>query len=275
MSNQLMKTEMPAADGFTGWEDSVEGAERPEGAGIIQGALVKFTNEAQWTTRDDDEIATDLGLIAVDVQRVVQKWQDGLPAETRILEPGEKFPDLEALNAEVPRSEWVEGPDGKLRGPWQAQHILYLLDPGTMDKYTFPTGTVGGRIAVGELRDKLIWMRRTRGPNVYPVVTLSDTHMRTRFGGRQRPHFKIVRWVRLGGEGGEVGALPPPPTTPTPASSAQSESPLVPEPSLAEEMDDEIPDLGNEEAAPPPRKPVKASVKGAPNRRRVSTLEAG
>ena len=272
MSNQLMKTEMPAADGFTGWEDSVEGAERPEGAGIIQGALVKFTNEAQWTTRDDDEIATDLELIAVDVQRVVQKWQDGLPAETRILEAGEKFPDLEALNAEVPQSEWVEGPDGKLRGPWQAQHILYLLDPGTMDKYTFPTGTVGGRIAVGELRDKLIWMRRTRGPNVYPVVTLSDTHMRTRFGGRQRPHFKIVRWVRLGGE---VGALPPPPTTPTPASSAQSESPLVPEPSLAEEMDDEIPDLGNEEAAPPPRKPVKASVKGAPNRRRVSTLEAG
>ena len=167
---------------------------------------MKFTNEAQWTTRDDDEIATDLELIAVDVQRVVQKWQDGLPAETRILEPGEKFPDLEALNAEVPQSEWVEGPDGKLRGPWQAQHILYLLDPGTMDKYTFPTGTVGGRIAVGELRDKLIWMRRTRGPNVYPVVTLSDTHMRTRFGGRQRPHFKIVRWVRLGGEGGEVGA---------------------------------------------------------------------
>jgi hypothetical protein len=152
MSNQLMKTEMPAADGFTGWEDSVEGAERPEGTGIIQGTLVKFTNEAQWTTRDDDEIATDLALIVVDVQRVVQKWQNGLPAETRILEPGEKFPDLEALNAEVPQSEWVEGPDGKLRGPWQAQHILYLLDPGTMDKYTFPTGTVGGRIAVGPTR---------------------------------------------------------------------------------------------------------------------------
>ena len=29
--------------------------------------------------------------------------------------------------------------------------------------------------------------------------------MNTRFGGRQRPHFVIKRWVALGGE----GALPP------------------------------------------------------------------
>jgi hypothetical protein len=42
--------------------------------------------------------------------------------------------------------------------------------------------------------------------------------MNTRFGGRYRPHFEIVRWVRLGGEGGDVEALPPPahPTTSQP-----------------------------------------------------------
>jgi len=194
---------------------------------------LKFSNEATWTTRDDDEIPLDLELVAVDIQRVVQRWEDQRPVETIILEPGQKFSDIETMNEKVPRSEWSEGPDGQLRGPWQAQHILYLVDLTTMDKYTFPTGTVGGRRAVGELRDKLVWMRRLRGPNVYPVVPLSDTFMKTRFGGRQRPHFKIVRWVRLGGEGGEVKALPPPPATQTLAqqTTAPSDVPLVPEPS--------------------------------------------
>src|SRR5215472_2813691 len=252
----IIKKELPAADGFTGWADSIEGVERPEGAGLIQGTLLKFSNTAQWVTRDEDEISSDLELIAVDVQRVVQKWQDGLPAETRILEPGEKFPDLEALNAAVPQSEWVEGPDGKLRGPWQAQHILYLLDPATMDKYTFPTGTVGGRIAIGDLRDKLVWMRRTQGPNVYPVVTLSDKHMKTRFGSRPRPHFNIVKWTRLGGEGGAVEALPAPTSAPT--------LQPVQEPSLSEEFNDSLPD----DLAPPEKKPANASVK--PNRRSKS-----
>ena len=140
-----------------------------------------------------------------------------------------------------------------------------------MDKYTFPTGTVGGRRAVGELRDKLVWMRRLRGPNVYPVVPLSDTFMKTRFGGRQRPHFKIVRWVRLGGEGGEVKALPPPPATQTLAqqTTAPSDVPLVPEPSLREELNDDLPDDLLE------KKPAKVGVKAPPNRRRQSTLEAG
>ena len=256
MGNTLMKTEAAVVDGFAGYEADTEGHDRPQGAGLIQGTLVKFTNEATWVTRDDDEIGGDLELIAVDVQRVVQKWEDGKPVETRILEPGEKFPDIEALNAEVPQSEWVAGPDNKLRGPWQAQHILYLLDPATMEKYTVATGTVGGRIAVSDLRDKIVWMRKTRGPSIYPVVVLSDKHMNTRFGGRQRPHFGIVRWVRLGGEGGgEVAALPAP-----------EAPPLAPvqEPSVSEDMNDALPgDLA------PTKKPAKAS-----NGKRASKSEA-
>jgi hypothetical protein len=279
--SDIMKKDPTVVDNFEGWEDGVEGDDRPEGAGIIQGILAKFTNEATWVTRDDEVLSADLELVAVDVARVVQKWSDGRPIETIILEPHQKFPDIEEMNEKVPRKEWAEGPDGKLRGPWQAQHILYLLDLETMDKYTFPTGTAGGGIAVGELRDKLMWMRRLRGPNVYPVVTLSDTFMKTKWGGRQRPHFKIVRWVRLGDEGSEVEALPPPTT-------AQSDVPLstVEEPTLAEELNDEIPSFENEEAkgaqASPPRptdrrdlkkKSAKASVKASS--KKPSNLLAG
>ena len=274
-------------DSFEGWEDGVEGNDRPEGTGLIQGPLAKFTNEATWVTRDEEELPK-LELVAVDVIRVVQKWQDGKPVETRILEPHQKFPDIEEMNEKIPRKEWIEGPDGQMRGPWQAQHILYLLDLSTMDKYTYPTGTAGGTIAIRELRDKIVWMKTYRGTNVYPVVVLSDTFFPTRFGGRQRPHFQIVRWVRFAGEGGEAAqALPSPSSPSSTAASVQSDSSSVQEPSLKEELNDEIPDLGNEEvteseASPLPaakrdlkKKPAKASVKATSKKGVTTTLNAG
>jgi hypothetical protein len=245
----LIKQERPAGDNFAGWDDTVEGAERSDSAGIIQGTLVKFSNEAKWVTRDGDEISPDLELVAVDVARVVQKWEDGKPIETIILQPNQPFPDLQEMNDKVPREDWLEGPDGHPRGPWQAQHILYLVDLNTMDRFTFATGTVGGRIAVGDLRDKLVWMRRLRGGNVFAVVTLDSVFMKTRFGGRPRPAFKIVRWAAFGENG--AAALPAPePTT-------------VSEPTIAEDFDDAIPEFA-------PAKKAKPSKNGKSN-----TLQAG
>jgi hypothetical protein len=280
MSN-IVKKEPTSIDNFAGWEDGVEGDDRPQGASIIQGIKTKFSNEATWLKRDDEEMPPNLELVAVEVLRVVQMWgTDGTPVneETIILEPHQMFPDIEEMNAKVPRSKWIEGPDRKMCGPWQASHVLYLLDPQSMDKYTFPTSTVGGRIAIRELRDKIMWMRRLRGPNTYPVIMLSDTFMNTRFGGRQRPHFKIVRWVRLGGEGGEVEALPSPnPVSPSAVeTSAQSELSLneVKEPSLKEELNDEIPfndptpDLGKAEspkASAPPLPNPRRNLKNSPS----------
>ena len=174
-----------------------------------------------------------------------------------MLAPGQRYPDVAAMNAAVPESEWTEGPDGKPRGPWQAQHIVYLLNPLTMDRYTFPTGTTGGHIAVADLVDKVKWMRRLRGENVYPVVTLSDTFMNTRFGGRQRPHFIIKRWVGLG-EDGKTQALPAPTSPTLPPADATEQPPAaekpkqdpsglrtVEEPSVAEDLDDSIPSKGS------------------------------
>jgi hypothetical protein len=289
MSNDVVKKDPTSVDGFGGWEDGTEGDDRPEGAGVIQGNLVKFTNEAMWVTRDGDELPSSLELVAVDVGRVVQKWWDGQPVETIVLEPHQKFPDVEALNEKVPKKEWVEGPDGNMRGPWQAQHILYLLDPRTMDKFTFPTGTTGGRIAVRDLVDKTTWMRRLRGPNVYAVVLLSDTFMNTKWGGRQRPHFKIVRWVSLSSEGGQVEALPPP--EPAPQTTSQPELPLkeVKEPTIQEDMNDDLPDdLKANEKEPISKtaphhptarrnlkKPAKTSTKKPPPKRSPNILDAG
>jgi hypothetical protein len=127
-------------------------------------------------------------------------------------------------------------------------------------------------------------MRRVkRDQNIYPVILLADVFMNTRFGGRQRPHFMIKRWVRLGDEGGEVEALPPPPAAGEPA---KSELPLqeVTEPTIQEDMNDDLPDNLKAEPIPktaPPhstarrdlKKPAKTSAKKPPPKRNV--LDAG
>jgi hypothetical protein len=199
-------------DGFAGYETRSEGADQQQQqtGNVIRGTVVKFTNEANWVTRDGLELSPDLELVATGVARVVQKWQDQAPVETRKLGPGEKFPDLDQLNTDTPRSEWGKGPDGQPRGPWQAQHVLYLLDPATLDEFSFPTGTKGGEIAIRELVEKIKWMRKFKGPHLFPVVCLSDKFMQTKFGGRQRPHFLIKRWVTMGNGGEEQVLLPAP-----------------------------------------------------------------
>jgi hypothetical protein len=235
MTNNELEKPPRTIDGFEGYEDAVEGGEERASNRIIQGALVRFTNEATWVTSDGEELPADLELVAIDIIRVVQRWHDEKPLETRVLQPGEKFPDIAALNETVPREEWTDGPSGP-RGPWQAQHIVYLLDPRTMGKYSFATGTIGGGIAVRDLVDRTQWMRRFRGAHVYPVVTFADVFMNTRFGGRQRPRFDIVKWITLDSGGGVL--------TPQELPRLENSPPTAPEvkpPSAKEVTDDEIP----------------------------------
>jgi hypothetical protein len=252
-----MNDDAMAKDGFEGYEDRVEGDDQSHGGGVIKGMTVRFTNEGTWINRDEDEVPHDLELVVVDVARAAQKFINHVRVETRILEPGEKFPDITQLNQRVPRSEWSDGPDGKPRGPWQAQDVLYLLNLETMDRFTFPTGTVGGQIAVRELVDKTKWMRKLRGTHVYPIIRLSDTFMPTRFGGRQRPHFEIKRWVLFGPD---EKALPAPLGSNTALDSTQTapEQPRTVEPpTLSEAMNDELPSFDEREdrGAGSPRTP--------------------
>ena len=209
--SEEFKAPLRQLDGFETYEDTIEG-EQPTNQ-VIKGKLLKFTNEAMWVTRDGEEISGDLELVAVGVCRAVQKWNDQAPVKIIVLKPGEKIPDIEKLNAETPKQDWIEGPDGKLRGPWQMQHVVYLLNPATMDQFSFPTGTIGGRICVRGLVERTQWKRKVSGDNVYPVVTLSDTFMNTKFGGRQRPHFLIKSWITLGGQAPASTATPAPPST--------------------------------------------------------------
>jgi hypothetical protein len=220
-------------DGFDGFTEEVEGTETERRAGaVIQGTKHAFTNEVTWVGGGEQiSPPPTREFIAVDIARV-QKWEDNLPVETRILGPGEKVPDLKALNEAIPKKDWGKDPSGNPRAPWAFQYVVYLLDPITLDKFSYPTGTTGGKIAVHDLKDKTLWMRKFRGEKVCAVVTLSDTFMNTQFGGRQRPHFIIKRWVQLGG--GEQPAVAAPEQLALPMQE-------VAEPTLAEQTNDEVP----------------------------------
>jgi hypothetical protein len=236
----LMST--TALDGFSGFVQEVEGDDRPQSGSVIQGTLIKFTSEAEWVTGAGDEMSRERELIAIELLRIAQKWIDQKPVETIIVPPGQKFPNIAAMNEKAPKSEWRENMNGEMVGPWQAQYILYLLDARSLDKFTFPTSTIGGGIAMRLLADKVAWMRK-RYPDACMVVTLGDAFMNTKWGGRQRPHFNFVRWIGFGGGGAKAlpGSKPPSEGGAAP----QSETPPwkeLKEPSLAEDMNDDLPD---------------------------------
>jgi hypothetical protein len=245
MTDDEVNDNLPAVDGFDDAEDRTEG-QGQQSDRVVQGDRLKFTNDSIWVTGDDEEFAKDRELVVVDTGRVIQKWRDqnAPPVESTPVGPGQKWPDVKMLNEAVPRSEWREGPNGELQGPYQRARVVYLVDLKTMEKFTWVTATVGGDICVREFRDKVAMMRKFRGARVYAVVTLTDKFMPTRWGGRQRPEFRIVRWIMLGPDGAppalQQGAEAKLEPVRKSAASSQSGVHIVEEPSLGEMMNDEV-----------------------------------
>jgi hypothetical protein len=180
----------PMLDGFDSDDDEQDQR-------LLQGTPLKFTNGYTWVTKAGEEMSTDKEFIAVDMKRVEAKWPTDKNARphTRVLFPGEKFRDMRKLNEETPKSEWREY-NGQLKGPWENQYYLYLLD-SLMKRYTFVASTIGAHIAMSELRQQVRDARKVHGRATYAKVRLSDTWMKTSYSpeGRQRPHFIVTGYA--------------------------------------------------------------------------------
>ena len=175
------------------------------GMSIIQGMMLKF--DGVWADGGDNPIAKDRELVVYEVGRMTQKWPPGGGRpESRPLDPGEEWPDVEAMNAAAPKSEWRDK-HGTLTGPYENGYFARLIDPKTMQVFTYPTSTAGGGIAIRNLGDDVERARMFLGSNnLYPVVTLTNTLMKTKHGDRQRPAFNIVRFTPIG-DGGQAKPL--------------------------------------------------------------------
>ena len=170
-------------DEFADWTDEVESRDEQISERAIIGQLVRFTNEGQWVLPEQDP--THQAADRRQVRRTLTKWgKDKRPVETIFLKAGEKIPDLEKLNEETPKSEWIEGFDGNPeRSVASATRRLH----GRSDQHRpilLAHSTTGGGIAVRELIDRINWMRRFRGNAVYPIVQLSTRFMKTKCGTR-------------------------------------------------------------------------------------------
>jgi hypothetical protein len=241
------KQELTNLDGFDTFTSETEGADSSaKTRGIIQGTKVAFTLQGTWETSDGRKIQEEL--VAVDVGRCIQKWSpDNQPLDLITLGPGERFPDIPKMNDDTPRAEWRTDFNGNPCGPWQGTHAVFFVDPVTMEKFTWPSPitTIGSSRAVRDLVEQIQLMRRFRGARVYPIVGLGHTFMPTRFGGRERPHLVIKRWIAFGSDGGMLPApsAPPPSAAENPPAAARStgtEFLEVKPPSRQEELGDSI-----------------------------------
>ena len=203
---------------------------------LIHGSLLKCV-DGRWSTQDDPDM-TGTQLLALTTAKAIQRWQLKEPVDT-VVDTGAGLPDIDELNAKIPRTEWELGLDGQPRPPWQRQYVVYLLDTSDASIFTFANGTIGARIAWERLVDRVSWMRALRGAAVFPLITLDSRPMKTQFGIKQRPEFSITDWRDLGSTGN-----PALESTPPRAIEGKTAAPVgkpVKTPTTAEALNDEIP----------------------------------
>ena len=189
---------------------------------LIKGQILRWNETSGWTDRDG--LSPPEVMLVIGISEALQCWKGKKPIETITEKP---LPDIEALNEVVPKSEWEVGLDGKPRPPWVHQVIAYLIDPASGGTFTYLNSTIGARMAIDQLREKVITMRALRGTRVCPVVRLGHRPMKTNFGMRHRPEFEVVAWRELGGNGGGTLAGPQTPQLTGPTATA---APVKPDP---------------------------------------------
>jgi hypothetical protein len=182
-------------DGIDIYEGELDSGSLIKGRGQL-----KFYHPDQWTLgKGKEEVPPGTELIPVKILRVSQQWvNEQRRPITRILAAGEKFPDVDALNEAAPPETW-RAAFGQMKGPYENAYIVYFMTLKTREVFTYVANTSGGMMAVRELRESASMARRMDGPAAVPVVLPSHTFMQTKHGGRQRPDFKIDRYVEIGG----------------------------------------------------------------------------
>jgi hypothetical protein len=211
----VAEQQLPAQN--DGWGD----AAAEMNARVLRGALLKFA-DWKWTQgKEAAEVPPGKQFVGLGTAVAQVKWKDGKPSQYVLQESGKKLPDRNELDEPEGCGTWELGPDGKPRDPWQLTRFVYLLDPLTMETFTFSTSSHGGRNAVMDLADQIMRMRALGHPGALPIIELGSGPMPTKFGRKSKPVLKIVKWCA-----GNVNDARPKEIAP---------------PSRSEEMDDEIP----------------------------------
>jgi hypothetical protein len=208
---------------------------------FIIGGMIKYHNHA-YTLNKTEPLLLGTILMVIRIVTCWVKWWNNLPVEHRVTHSGQLHPRKEDM-PDRDESLWQIGIDGKKADPWKDTRYVYIIDPKTGADFTFITDSSGGRQAVGELKSAIRNVHRVR-PGAIAVIKLgTGTFKSPKFGLVPRPVFEILEY-----RGGEMQEAP-----------AQLSKPTVESPSLAQEMNDEIPTYV--EADPPKAKAATIKAK--------------
>jgi hypothetical protein len=233
MNDESQVVSVTAIDSFS--EDG--GSDR-----LLQGSRVACVDGVWTFAKDGTVIPKDKRFLVLEAQ---QHWENGQLVEERIRKPNAAFLEtIDELNAQIPQDRWEEGLNGP-RPPWSLVFAVYLLDLTDGAIYTAMNSTTGMAAATRELKEKVKWIRALRGQTVNPIVTLGS-QLHSKKWKKLRPSFDPVEWRNLGTTS-QSPALPAPHANALPGVKVE-------EPSLSEEMNDELPfDLQPKATAPPPQ----------------------
>jgi hypothetical protein len=238
---QEQTTLIPASssDSLTGYVSDVEG--QPPIQRLIAGMMLKFSNAGVWTDRNNDPIPEDLELILLSIKRYMQYWLPSRQldyAKCFEVVPGKPWPDLDEYNNREPKEMWHLDLNKKLVGPYTRVNYVYLVNAKTLADYTWPSATKGSFAAIEEICKLTERWRMVRGENVYPRIKLRSRMMDFKqFGKRLWPVLEPQEFIKFGSQR-------QPPALEAPSKPAAISAPnleTVPEPTLREELNDDIP----------------------------------
>ena len=236
---------------------------------LLRGTLLKWNEVDGYLDRDGVQPVEGPYLLWA-IGEGYQRWKDQTLVDEIIDKP---LPDLEQLNAAIPKGEWAPGLDGHPRPPYSHQYCVHLLDPNEGQFFTLMNSTVGMKMLWESLAERWEVMRHLRGADVIAVVNLATRLFRTtKWGTKYRPDLKILEWRKPRGGGsdslaGPVGPTPQlPPDSGSSAPPAQTSTPApAPAPTPGASTSPHAPPPPPRSAsppAPPPPPPARSAPSG-------------
>ena len=169
---------------------------------VLLGTAAMWNAEAKWHDRDGLPIPPTPKLV-LGMRTILRRWVDKKPSTSL----STRCP-MSTRSTRRSRSRGRPGSTVRKTPPWALHYVVYFCDPQTGSLYTFVQ-----QDRRREDRLRACWksrsrsMRALRGANVVPVVHLDQRQMKTKnFGMKSRPHFKVVEWKVLGGDGADSAA---------------------------------------------------------------------
>jgi hypothetical protein len=168
--------------------------ERASSSSNIIGQILKCSNGV-WKVNNEIFHRPGDKYIANNVASVWVRWEDSKPAEHRVINPGDYYPDRSELGFDD-KSQWETGPSGEPSDPWKDTRYLHLICLRTGADFTFISDALGGLRAVGELKAKVGNISMAHA-SALPVVELATAPWPTKFNKNgRRPSFNVAGWIK-------------------------------------------------------------------------------